>query len=378
MGGPLAGVRVLELGGIGPGPLAAMILADLGAEVLRVDRPADDLRLTRPEHNLLHRGRRSAIVDLRQSGGPEVIRRLARTADIVTEGYRPGVAERLGIGPDVLMAENPALVYGRMTGWGQEGPLAHSAGHDIAYIAVTGSLHAIGRAGGPPQVPINLLGDFGAGSMFLVTGLLAALLEARVSGRGQVVDAAMVDGAAVLSTMVHGFLAAGVCRDERGANLLDTGAPFYDVYETADGRHMAVGALEPQFYAEFVRLLEAGDDLPRQHDAARWPELRARIAQRFSTKTMAEWTAVFEGTDACVAPVVSLSEAHDHPHLAARGTFVSDNGVVQPAPAPRFSRTPAALGEPPAAPGQHTRSALADWGIDDVEDLIGRGVVVQR
>jgi len=378
MGGPLAGVRVLELGGIGPGPLAAMILADLGAEVLRVDRPSDDIRLTRPEHNLLHRGRRSAIVDLRQDGGADVIRRLAEKADIVTEGYRPGVAERLGIGPDDLMAANPRLVYGRMTGWGQEGPLAASAGHDIAYIAVTGSLHAIGRAGGPPQVPINLLGDFGAGSMFLVTGVLAALLEARVSGRGQVVDAAIVDGAAVLSTMVHGFLAAGVWRDERGSNLLDTGAPFYDVYETADGRHMAVGALEPQFYAEFVRLLEAGDDLPRQHDAARWPELRARIAQRFSTKTMAEWTAVFEGTDACVAPVVSLSEAHDHPHLAARGTFVSDNGVVQPAPAPRFSRTPAALGEPPAAPGQHTRSALTDWGIDDVEDLITRGVVVQR
>ena len=378
MGGPLAGVRVLELGGIGPGPLAAMILADLGADVLRVDRPNDDLRLTRPEHNLLHRGRRSAIVDLRQDGGADVIRRLAEKADVVTEGYRPGVAERLGIGPDDLMAANPRLVYGRMTGWGQEGPLAASAGHDIAYIAVTGSLHAIGRAGGPPQVPINLLGDFGAGSMFLVTGVLAALLEARVSGRGQVVDAAIVDGAAVLSTMVHGFLAAGVWRDERGSNLLDTGAPFYDVYETADGRHMAVGALEPQFYAEFVRLLEAGDDLPRQHDAARWPELRARIAQRFSTKTMAEWTAVFEGTDACVAPVVSLGEAHDHPHLAARGTFIRDNGVVQPAPAPRFSRTPAALGEPPAAPGQHTRAALADWGIDDVQDLITRGVVVQR
>jgi alpha-methylacyl-CoA racemase len=378
MSGPLAGVRVLELGGIGPGPLAAMILADLGAEVLRVDRPADDLRLTRPEHNLLHRGRRSAIVDLRQPGGPEVIRRLARRADIVTEGYRPGVAERLGIGPDELMAQNPALVYGRMTGWGQEGPLAHSAGHDIAYIAVTGSLHAIGRAGGPPQVPINLLGDFGAGSMFLVTGLLAALLEARVSGRGQVVDAAIVDGAAVLSTMVHGFLAAGVWRDERGANLLDTGAPFYDVYETADGRHMAVGALEPQFYAEFVRLLEAGDDLPQQHDAARWPELRERIAERFRTRTMSEWTEVFEGTDACVAPVVSLAEAHGHPHLVARGTFVSDNGVIQPAPAPRFSRTPAALGDPPAVPGQHTRSALADWGIDDVDGLIESGVVVQR
>ncbi len=376
--GPLAGVKILEIGGIGPGPLAAMILADLGAEVLRIDKPKDDLTLTAPEHNLLHRGRRSAIIDLRQPGGAEVIRRLARSADIVTEGYRPGVAERLGIGPDDLFAVNPRLVYGRMTGWGQDGPIAHAAGHDIDYIAVTGTLHAIGRAGGPPQVPVNLLGDFAAGSMFLVTGVLAALLEARTSGRGQIVDAAIVDGAAVLSTMVYGLLAGGSWRDERGVNILDTGAPFYDVYETADGRHMAVGALEPQFYAEFVRLLDAGEDLPGQHDVAHWPQLRSRFAERFRTKTQAQWSAVFDGTDACVAAVVSLSEAPSHPQLAARGTFVTAHGVVQPAPAPRFSRTKALLGAPPSVPGTDTRDALADWGIDDVDVLLDAKVAIQR
>ena len=378
MAGPLAGVRVLEIGGIGPGPFAAMVLADLGADVLRIDKPKDDLVLAPPEYQLLHRGRRSAIVDLRQPGGADVIRRLAATADIVTEGYRPGVAERLGIGPDDLMAVNPRLVYGRMTGWGQEGPLAHSAGHDIAYIAVTGALHGIGRAGGPPQVPINLLGDFGAGSLFLVTGVLAALLEARISGRGQVVDAAIVDGTAVLSTLMHGMIAAGLWQDRRGVNLIDTGAPFYDVYETADGRHMAVGALEPQFYAEFVRLLEPGPDLPDRMDPTRWPELRERFAARFLTGTMAEWSAVFDGTDACVAPVVSFTEAPEHPQLAARHTFVTAGDVVQPAPAPRFSRTPAELGPPPAAAGTHTTAALADWGIADVADLVDAKVVIQR
>jgi len=376
--GPLDGVKVMEIGGIGPGPMAAMVLADLGADVLRIDKPKDGLTLSGPEHNLLHRGRRSAVIDLRQPGGADVIRRLARSADVVTEGYRPGVAERLGIGPEDLIAVNPRLVYGRMTGWGQDGPIAHTAGHDIDYIAVAGALHAIGRAGGPPQVPLNLLGDFAAGSMFLVTGVLAALLEARVSGRGQVVDAAIVDGAAVLSTMVYGLMAAGSWRDERGVNLLDTGAPFYDVYETADGRHMAVGALEPQFYAEFVRLLDAGADLPAQHDVAAWPHLRSRFAERFRTKTMAEWSEVFDGSDACVAPVVSLAEAPTHPQLAARRTFVTANGIVQPAPAPRFSRTPATLGAPPSAPGADTRAALADWGIDDVDALLDAKVVIQR
>ncbi len=376
--GPLAGVRVLEIGGIGPAPMAAMVLADLGADVMRIDKPKDDLLLVTPEHNLLHRGRRSAIVDLSQPGGAEVIRRLARSADIVTEGYRPGVAERLGIGPDDLFAVNPRLVYGRMTGWGREGPIAHTAGHDIAYIAVTGTLHAIGRAGGPPQVPLNLLGDFAAGSMFLVTGLLAALLESRVSGQGQVVDAAIVDGAAVLSTMMHGMMAGGVWRDQRGVNVLDTGAPFYDVYETADGRHMAVGALEPQFYAEFIRLLDPGPDLPDRYDLARWPQLRERFAATFRTKTMAQWAAIFDGSDACVAPVISFTEAPHHPQMAARQVFATANGVVQPAPAPRFSRTATQLGSAPAVPGAHTTTALADWGIDNVAELIDAKVVIQR
>jgi len=374
--GPLAGVRVLEIGGIGPGPLAAMVLADLGAEVLRIDRP-DEPSLIPPSSNLLHRGKRSAIVDLRHPDGADVIARLCRSADIVTEAHRPGVAERLRIGPDDLLAVNPRLVYGRMTGWGQDGPAAHSAGHDIAYIAVTGALHAIGRAGGPPQVPLNLLGDFGAGSMFLVTGLLAALLEARASGRGQVVDVSIVDGTAALSTLVHGLMASGLWRDERGVNLLDTGAPFYDVYETSDGRHMAVGALEPQFYAEFVRLLDAGPDLPDRADIAAWPHLRARFAEAFRTRTMAQWTEIFEGSDACVAPVLSLAEAPHHPQLAARGTFVTAHGVIQPAPAPRFSRTPTSLGVPPAAPGEHTRAALSAWGIDEVPSLLDAGVIVQ-
>ena len=376
--GPLVGVRVLEIGGIGPGPMAAMVLADLGADVIRIDKPKDDLVLVPPGLNLLHRGRRSVMVDLHQPGGAEVVRRLARTADIVTEGYRPGVAERLGIGPDDLMAVNPRLVYGRMTGWGQEGPIAHSAGHDIAYIATTGTLHAIGRAGGPPQVPMNLLGDFAGGSMFLVTGVLAALLEARVSGRGQVVDAAIVDGAAVLSTMMYGLMSAGTWQDRRGVNILDTGAPFYDVYETADGRHMAVGALEPQFYAEFVRLLDPGPDLPDQHDVSRWPQMRERFAAKFRTKTMSEWSAIFDGTDACVAPVVSFTEAPQHPQLAARGTFVTSHGVVQPAPAPRFSRTPAKMGAPPPVPGADTRAALADWGIDDVDALFEAKVIIEH
>jgi alpha-methylacyl-CoA racemase len=358
--------------------MAAMVLADLGADVIRIDKPKDDLVLVPPGLNLLHRGRRSVMVDLHQPGGAEVVRRLARTADIVTEGYRPGVAERLGIGPDDLMAVNPRLVYGRMTGWGQEGPIAHSAGHDIAYIATTGTLHAIGRAGGPPQVPMNLLGDFAGGSMFLVTGVLAALLEARVSGRGQVVDAAIVDGAAVLSTMMYGLMSAGTWQDRRGVNILDTGAPFYDVYETADGRHMAVGALEPQFYAEFVRLLDPGPDLPDQHDVSRWPQMRERFAAKFRTKTMSEWSAIFDGTDACVAPVVSFTEAPQHPQLAARGTFVTSHGVVQPAPAPRFSRTPAKMGAPPPVPGADTRAALADWGIDDVDALFEAKVIIEH
>ena len=377
-GGPLHGLKVVELAGIGPGPFAAMLLADLGADVVRVDRtgPGSPLAVD-PRFDLLNRGKRSIAADLKQDRGREVVLALAGRAGAVIEGYRPGVAERLGLGPEALLARNPKLVYGRMTGWGQDGPLAASAGHDITYLAVTGALHAIGRAGGPPQVPANLLGDFGGGALYLVVGLLAALREADRTGRGQVVDAAVTDGAAHLTTLLYGLGAAGQWRDERGVNLLDTGAPFYDVYPAADGRHLAVGALEPQFYAEFIRLLDPGDDLPAQFDRARWPQLRARIAAAFATRTQREWARVFEGTEACVAPVLSLTEAAAHPHLAARGTFTDAGGVVQPAAAPRFSATPPGPVGTPSRPGAHTREVLTDWGLGDPDEWLDGGAVRQ-
>ena len=377
-GGPLHGLKVVELAGIGPGPFAAMLLADLGADVVRVDRtgPGSPLAVD-PRFDLLNRGKRSIAADLKQDRGREVVLALAGRAGAVIEGYRPGVAERLGLGPEALLARNPKLVYGRMTGWGQDGPLAASAGHDITYLAVTGALHAIGRAGGPPQVPANLLGDFGGGALYLVVGLLAALREADRTGRGQVVDAAVTDGAAHLTTLLYGLSAAGQWRDERGVNLLDTGAPFYDVYPAADGRHLAVGALEPQFYAEFIRLLDPGDDLPAQFDRARWPQLRARIAAAFATRTQREWARVFEGTEACVAPVLSLTEAAAHPHLAARGTFTDAGGVVQPAAAPRFSATPPGPVGTPSRPGAHTREVLTDWGLGDPDEWLDGGAVRQ-
>ena len=376
MAGPLQGLKVVEIAGIGPGPFAAMLLADLGAEVLRVDRPGGGA-LSLGERDVLNRGRRSVAVDLKHPGGAEVVLRLAARADVLIEGYRPGVAERLGIGPQPCLERNPRLVYGRMTGWGQDGPLAPRAGHDIAYIALTGALHAIGRAGGPPQVPLNLVGDFGGGSLYLVVGLLAAVWEAARSGRGQVVDAAIVDGTAHLSAILHGFSSLGLWRAERGTNLLDTGAPFYDVYETADGRHMAVGAIEPQFFAELVERLGIAHLVPDQNDRQQWPLLRQLLADVFATRTREEWTKVFEGSDACVAPVLSAKEAPSHPHLAARGTLVERDGLTQPAPAPRFSRTPAELGLPPCAAGADTREALAEWGFEDVEELVADGVVVQ-
>ncbi|MEU2699893.1 MULTISPECIES: CaiB/BaiF CoA transferase family protein [Micromonospora] len=365
MSGPLAGVRVVELAGIGPGPFAAMLLADLGADVVRVDRPEPGaLPAGDPGRNLLNRGKRSIVVDLKHPDGAEVVLALAGRAAILIEGWRPGVAERLGVGPQAALARNPGLVYGRMTGWGQDGPLARAAGHDIGYIAVAGALHPIGRAGGPPQIPLNLVGDFGGGSLYLVVGILAALHVAAATGRGQVVDAAIVDGAAHLTTPFAGMLAQGTWRPERGRNLLDGGAPFYDVYATADGGHMAVGALEPQFYAELLRLLGlAGADLPAQHDVAGWPVLRARFAEVFAGRTRDEWTAVFDGTDACVAPVLSLTEAPGHPHLAARGTYEEHFGVRQPAVAPRLSGTPGRVGGPPPAPGADTEPVLTDWGL---------------
>jgi alpha-methylacyl-CoA racemase len=366
--GPLTGIRVLEFEGIGPGPFCAMLLADLGADVLRVDRPGKpNLGLGRDRwYDLTSRGRRSVTVDLKTPGGVQAARQLAARADALVEGFRPGVMERLGLGPELLLHDNPRLVYGRMTGWGQDGPLAPRAGHDIDYIALTGALDAIGPPGAHgPVPPLNLVGDFGGGGMLLAFGLVCALLEARGSGRGQVVDAAMVDGAALLATMFHGMTAAGRWRSERGSNALDGGAPWYATYATRDGRHVAVGAIEPQFYAALLeRLGLAGDDLPAQHDRAGWPMLRSRFAQVFATRTRDEWAAHFGDSDACVAPVRSFAEAPDDPHLAARGTFATVAGVAQPAPAPRFSRTPGAVAGPPPERGQHGAAALRDWGFD--------------
>ncbi|WP_254395357.1 CaiB/BaiF CoA-transferase family protein [Streptomyces sp. AC512_CC834] len=361
--GPLAGVRVVELAGIGPGPFAAMLLADLGADVVRVDRPGGPGLGIDPAHDVTNRNKRSVIVDLKAPDGPARVLDLAERADVLIEGYRPGVAERLGVGPEHCHARNPRLVYGRMTGWGQEGPLAQRAGHDIGYIALTGTLGMIGAPGEPPAVPANLLGDYAGGSLYLVVGVLAALHHARESGTGQVVDAAIVDGTAHLSSMIHGMLAAGGWQDRRGANLLDGGCPFYGTYETADGRYMAVGALEPRFYAEFTRLLGIPDLAPARDDMARWPELREAVAARFKSRTRDEWTAVFEGSDACTAPVLSLREAPHHPHLAARATFTDHGGITQPAPAPRFSATPTAVRTGPARPGADTEAVARDWDL---------------
>jgi alpha-methylacyl-CoA racemase len=380
-------VRVVELAGIGPGPFSGMLQADLGAEVIQVDRPGSAPTPVPARKDVTSRGKRRVVVDLKHPRGAETVLRLAAASDALIEGYRPGVTERLGVGPADCQAVNPALVYGRMTGWGQDGPLSASAGHDIAYIAVTGALHAIGRAGGPPQVPVNYLGDFGGGSMFLALGLVAGILQARATGRGQVVDAAIVDGAAVLQAMSYGLLASGGWTDERGVNLLDTGAPFYDVYQTADGRHMAVGALEPQFYTAFLAALFAPEPvpagLPAQHDRSGWPELRRRFAARFAERSQQEWTDTFTGTDACVAPVRTMTEAPADPQLAARGTYLAGNGLVQPAPAPRFGDgTP---GEPIAAlpaglithAGAHTREVLTALGFADTEELLASGAAWQ-
>jgi alpha-methylacyl-CoA racemase len=366
MSGPLEGVRVVELAGIGPGPFAAMMLADMGADVVRVDRaqkvtggdPAS------PPIDLLGRGRRSVGIDLKHPEGAGVVLKLAEHADVLIEGFRPGVMERLGIGPEECMARNPRLVYGRMTGWGQEGPYADAAGHDINYIALAGALDPIGRAGERPVPPLNLVGDFGGGGMFMAYGVVCALLEAGRSGRGQVIDAAMVDGAAVLTTFIHSLRAIGLWTDERGTNLLDTGAHFYDVYETADHRFVSVGSIEPQFYAELLRLsgLE-GEELPGQMDRSQWPALKDRVAEVFRTKTRDEWCALMEGTDVCFAPVLSMGEAPAHPHNRRRETFVEVAGVPQPAPAPRFGRTPGAIDRPPPHFGQHTDDTLADWGF---------------
>jgi alpha-methylacyl-CoA racemase len=361
--GPLAGVRVVELAGIGPGPFAGMLLADLGADVVRVDRPHGSGLAINPEYDVTNRNKRSVIVDLKAEDGPARVLDLVDRADVLIEGYRPGVAERLGVGPETCHARNPALVYGRMTGWGQEGPLAPRAGHDIAYIALTGTLGMIGDPDAPPAIPANLVGDYAGGSLYLVVGILAALHHARATGVGQVVDAAIVDGAAHLASMIHGMLAAGSWQDRRRANLLDGGCPFYGTYETADGQYMAVGALEQQFYEEFVQLLGIEDQASARKDVAHWGELREVVAARFKTRTRDEWTAVFEGSDACVAPVLSLREAPAHPHLAARGTFTDHGGLTQPAPAPRFSVTHTSVRSGPAQPGADTADVARDWDV---------------
>ncbi|OEV04339.1 carnitine dehydratase [Streptomyces oceani] len=341
-----------------------MLLADLGADVVRVDRPGGPALGVDPEADLTNRNKRSVVVDLKSTRGPAVVLDLAERADILLEGYRPGVAERLGIGPDPCLARNPRLVYGRMTGWGQDGPLASRAGHDIGYTAVTGALGLAGPAGGPPYPPANLLGDYAGGSLYLVVGVLAALRHAQAEGgAGQVVDAAIVDGTSHLSTMIHAMLAAGSWQDRRGSNLLDGGSPFYGTYETRDGGHMAVGALEPRFYAEFVELLGLPADTPSREDLDGWDALREAIAGRFRTRSREEWTRIFADSDACVAPVLALGEAPEHPHLAARGTFVEHAGQVQPAPAPRFSATPGALRRPPARPGADGAEVARDWDV---------------
>ena len=374
--GPLHGVRVIEIASLAPAPFGCMVLSDLGADVLRVDRPTSvggDASI-----DPLGRGRRSIGLNLKDPAGVDVLLRLVETADVLVEGFRPGVTERLGFGPDACLERNPGLVYGRMTGWGQEGPMARMAGHDINYIAVAGALDPVGRAGERPLPPLNLVGDFGGGGMLLAVGILAALHERSSSGRGQVVDAAMVDGAALLTSFIHGMRGQGVWQDARGTNLLDSGAPFYDTYETADGLFMSVGALEPQFYAALLHGLGLeGEDLPAQLDRDRWPELRARFTEVFKRRTRDEWTAIFDGTDACVAPVLGLGEAPGHPHATARTGFIDVAGLPQPAPAPRFSRTPAATPAAPVRPGEHTDAALGELGLtaEEIAALRERGAI---
>jgi alpha-methylacyl-CoA racemase len=369
MPGPLSGCRIIELAGIGPGPFAAMMLADMGAEVIRVERaaavrgPAPDT----PHFDVLLRGRRNIAIDLKHPDGAAALLDLAASADALIEGFRPGVMERLGLGPEVCLRKNPRLVFGRMTGWGQSGPYAGSAGHDINYISLAGALAHFGREGQAPVPPLNMVGDFGGGGMFLAFGVVCALLEAQRSGHGQVVDAAMVDGTATLMSMFWAFKTVGLFdENRRGANLLDTGAHFYDVYRCADGTYISVGSIEPQFYAELLRLtgLEADPEFSQQMDRSAWPRLKLRLAERFATKTREEWCALMEGTDVCFAPVLTMSEAARHPHNVERATFVDVAGTIQPAPAPRYSRTPGEIGAPPAHPGQHTAEILRDWGFD--------------
>ena len=377
--GPLHGLRVIELAGIGPGPFCAMLLADLGADVVRIDRTeASDLGVPMDRrYDINARNRRSVALDLKSSAGRDAVLRLAARADVLIEGFRPGVAERLGLGPADCHALNPGLVYGRMTGFGQSGPLAQAAGHDLNYIALTGALHAIGSAGGKPVVPLNLVGDYGGGALYLALGLLAALHERNRSGRGDVVDAAMVDGAASLASIFYGLSASGRWSGQRGANLLDGGAPFYDTYETADGKHVAIGALEPKFFAELAQRIGLDARFVKgQYDRRLWPELREAMAALLRGKTRDEWCALLEGSDACFAPVLSMAEAPQHAHARTREAFIDIDGVVQPGPAPRFDRSTPDAVRPAPAPGEHTDQVLAEAGFsaDEIAALHAAGV----
>jgi alpha-methylacyl-CoA racemase len=378
--GPLSGVKILEVAGIGPGPFAGMMLSDMGAEVIRIDRAGQvkDRDPANPPKDVLARGRRSIGVDLKQPEGIETVLKLVEGADVILEGFRPGVMERLGLGPDVCLARNPRIVYGRMTGWGQEGPLAKAAGHDINYIALTGALHAIGHAGGRPVAPLNLVGDFGGGGMLLAFGVACALVERATSGKGQVVDAAMVDGAASLMAMMYGFKAIGMWEEERGTNLLDTGAHFYDTFETSDGKFVAIGSIEPQFYALLLKHTGLdSEELPSQMDRTQWASVKPRVVEIFKTKTRDQWCDIMEGTDVCFAPVLTMDEAPLHPHMKQRETFVELAGVVQPAPSPRFDRTQPEISGPPAHPGQHSDAVLGDFGFssDQIAALRKSGAV---
>ena len=366
MAGPLSGVKILEVQGIGPGPFGTMMLADMGADVVRVDRTrrVDTLPNDKPSLDFLARGRRSVALDLKHPDGAETLLRLVEKADVLIEGFRPGVMERLGLGPDVCLERNPGLVYARMTGWGQDGPLAHAAGHDINYISLAGVLAHIGRAGEPPLPPLNLVGDFGGGGMLMAYGIVCALVERATSGQGQVVDAAMVDGVAALMSIIHGAQQSGWWSEERGTNMLDTGAHFYEVYETKDGKYVSIGSIEPQFYAELVEKTGlAGEDLPGQMDRSQWPAMKERLREIFAQKTRDEWCEIMEGSDVCFAPVLSMSEAPRHPHIRARGTFVERDDTFQAAPAPRFSRSTCEIQGPPPRAGQHTDEVLSEYGF---------------
>lgn len=373
--GPLAGLRVLEVGGVGPGPFCTMLLSDMGAEVVRIDRKQageSGLPVER-RFEVMFRGKRSVAMDLKKPVAVEAIRRMVARADVLVEGFRPGVMERLGLGPDACLAINPRLVYGRMTGWGQDGPLAKAAGHDLNYIALSGALHAIGRKDGPPEIPLNLVGDFGGGSMYLAFGILCALHESRSSGKGQVVDAAMIDGATSLMAMIYGAYQAGYWTDARGSNRLDSGAPWYQVYETRDGLWVAVGSTEHTFYVNTLRVLGLrAEDFPDQHDRSGWPQVKAAMAAAFKQRTRDEWVQAFADTDTCFSPVLSLAEAPRHPHQQARANFVEVAGVTQPAPAPRFSRSRGQVQGPPPQVGQHNDEVLAQWGFSPEEVALMR------